>query len=451
MLNAYALAAVPYLVGQLANFAFQLLLLQRLGAADYAQVGLAHLLLLSILFIADLGYASVFLRERSSSPGWARRWRLALGHRLLLSGGLGGIALLAWGLLRPGLDSGLAYLLGTLPALFFALINYSAPSLADGRRLLGVGLQQLAWPCALLAALGVPSGTPLHNAFGAAFCVSLGYFLQAVANLLASADLRLWLPSFAWREGRTMLLASCRIAAMGIAGTLHDRLTPFLLAPLLPAQMPLYLLLGHLLSGLAGVIAQLNRLFLVEARSDRALHRSLCLAGVMLFACVLALSAACAWRTLGLPGVSAADLALLLPTLLGWTLAAAGGPPSAVLLGRLREAALARRVLVGALASALVQLLGAWLHSAPLLLWGRALCLGLVFLATLRLCGSGFAAAAWLLLGAAGALAFVAHWAWSWPALLAILGFSAWRLLHDGAALFRPVRSVAEGVSPCVD
>ncbi len=70
---SFVSGAVIYAAGQIANLLFQLLLLQQLGQQLYAEVGLAHLLILSTLFIADLGYSTLFLRESPDAPGWSTR------------------------------------------------------------------------------------------------------------------------------------------------------------------------------------------------------------------------------------------------------------------------------------------------------------------------------------------------------------------------------------------
>ena len=68
--QSFVLAAVTFAIGQLANLAFQIVLLKTLGATTYAVVGLAHLLLLTLIFLADLGYASLFLREDRNASHW---------------------------------------------------------------------------------------------------------------------------------------------------------------------------------------------------------------------------------------------------------------------------------------------------------------------------------------------------------------------------------------------
>ncbi|KAF1705797.1 hypothetical protein CSC70_13895, partial [Pseudoxanthomonas kalamensis DSM 18571] len=83
MRAGFVAGAVLYALGQGCALLFQWLLLRRFGLQGYGDVGLAHLGLVTVLFLADLGCASLFLREDPAAPGWNARWRQALWHRLL--------------------------------------------------------------------------------------------------------------------------------------------------------------------------------------------------------------------------------------------------------------------------------------------------------------------------------------------------------------------------------
>jgi hypothetical protein len=442
MLKRVGAAAAVYAVGQLANLLFQGLLMQHLGAALYAEVGLAHLLFLSVLFVADLGYASLFLRERPDAPGWLRRWRQALGHRLLASVLLYALVLLGWRLhYGPG-SAGLDYLWAAAPAAVFALGNCAAPFMARGERLRGVAMQQIAWPVALLAGVVVAAGLPGQPALAAGLAVSLGYLAQALVNLYCFRRPAALLPTFG-RGEPALLRSALHIAAMGIAGTLHERLTPFLLAPLVPTLMPAYLLLGHLLSGLSGVFVQLNRLLTAEASAQASQAWASRLASLLLVGSAgLLLLAAAGVLLRGVP----AELAfwqLALPLLLGWSLSSASGLAAALLIGRGREPVLARAILAGLAVSAVLQLGGAALGSAEIMLWGRLCCLlGLAWL-SLRLLGQRLNRTGIAVLLACLLLAGASVSLFCWAASLALFGAALARLGRRRHGLFRPARPTA--------
>lgn len=393
---SFASGAAIYATGQITNFAFQLLLLQQLGQSLYAEVGLAHLLILSTLFIADLGYSSLFLRESPDAPGWSARWRKALLHRLTLTLLLDVGVLLGWLLIRGAQSDGFAYLLSALPATLLGLINYSAPLLAQGRRHTGFLLQQVAWPTALMASLIVLlSNTPL-SASTAGALVSLGFAAQAAVNLYTFGRPHLLLPSLEKRESN-LLASALQLSMMGIAGTLHERLTPFLIAQLAPSFTATYLLLSHALNGASGIFNQFNRLLLVEVKGSGSKWAgylgTLLLAGLAI-GLLLVLATGTLWPAMSL----LQRLDLLIPLLFGWTFITLGGLGNALAIGHGRERQLLHIILFGLIASTLWQFTAYALESAAGLLWGRALVMLGITLTTLHLCHLGFTSSGYLLL-----------------------------------------------------
>lgn len=393
---SFASGAAIYATGQITNFSFQLLLLQQLGQSLYAEVGLAHLLILSTLFIADLGYSSLFLRESPDAPGWNARWRKALLHRLTLTLLLDALVLLSWLMTQGAHSDGFAYLLSALPATLLGLINYSAPLLAQGRRHTGFLLQQIAWPTALMACLILLlSDTPLSASMAGAL-VSLGFGAQAAVNLYTFGRPHLLLPSLDKRE-RNMLGSALRLSMIGIAGTLHERLTPFLIAQLAPSFTATYLLLSHALNGASGIFNQFNRLLLVEvngAGSRWAGYLSALLLAGLAIGLLLVLAAWTLWPETPL----LQTLGLLTPLMLGWTFITIGGLASALAIGHGREHRLLQIMLFGLFASTLWQLMAFALESAHGVLWGRALVMLSITLVTLKLCHLELTSSGYLLL-----------------------------------------------------
>jgi hypothetical protein len=377
--QSFALAASTYGVGQLANLAFQLLLLKLLGAAAYGTVGLAHLLLITLIFLADLGYASLFLREDRSADHWLSTWRCALGHRLVATLVLMAIALTGWVLYSDD-PAGRQYLFSAAPAGLFALFNFSAPLIAAGQRLKGLLAVQIAWPASLLLWWLLSSRLALPPAVSAGVAVSLGFLTQAIVNIAMSRQRVLWLPLF----GRGEMVAAMHLSALAVFGTLHDRLTPFLLAPLVPGFMPVYLLLNHVLSGLSGVQSQFSRLLLADATSMGGRQRILAVASWVGWATVSVLLVGVLAQQLGLT-IERQWLMLAGVIVLAWGLSVSSGFLSLLLIGARREGQYVRPFLLGAGASVVLQLLALFNDSAGGLLWARVVGVLLVMSALLVL------------------------------------------------------------------
>lgn len=386
MRAGFVSGALLYALGQSCALLFQWLLLHRFGLDGYGQVGLAHLGLLTVLFLADLGYASLFLREDPASANWSERWRQALYHRLLATLAMDLLWVAGGWWQWRGQGEGFGYLLAVLPATLFGLVSYSAPLLAQGRRLPGFAVQQIAMPVAVVLWLLLRRQPGWDGGFGAGVAVSLGYLVQALVNIIVfHAPLR-WLCPLRG-GGRHMLVTALHLALLGIAGTLHDRLTPLLLAAVAPSFLPVYLFLGYLINGASGVFNQFNRLLVTEARNvngDRWADTlvSLVLGLSALGASVLALAAASwgnpeqrAWWPWTTPVLAAGATTLL------------SGVLSALLIGRHRERALLHLLLAAVSCSALLQLAAAVWHAPQWLLWMRLLCVLATARVSLRMCG----------------------------------------------------------------
>ncbi|WP_374980094.1 hypothetical protein PSGK_30500 [Pseudomonas solani] len=423
--HSFVLAASTYGLGQASNLAFQLLLLQLLGAASYGVVGLAHLLLITLIFLADLGYASLFLREDRSSSDWLETWRCAQGHRLIATLVLMGLALTGWVLYSDD-QAGRQYLFSAAPASVFALFNFSAPLIVSGQRLRGLLVAQIAWPAALLLWWPVSIVLPLSPAASAGVAVSLGYFTQAAINIAMSRQRLLWLPMF----GKGQVGAALHLSALGVCGTLHDRLTPFLLAPLAPGFMPVYLLLNHVLGGLSGVQSQLSRLLLGDAARVRGRQRIMAVASLLGWATVNLLLLGALAQGLELPDEQRQWLGFSGLLVLAWGLSASSGFLVLVLIGSRREGQFVRPFFLGLGASALLQLMAVWQEAPGYLLWARVVGMLLVMSALLMLLG--MRPGRWGMLALAGSLFACGSVGTSWagglvimlavPALVGLLG-----------------------------
>lgn len=406
----FLFAALIYAIGQGTNFLFQLHLLHLLGSTAYGDAGLAHLLLITLIFLADLGYASVFLREDPQHPGWLHDWRCALNQRLIVTLVLLTLASAAISLLGQG-SAAFDYWLGAAPAALLALVNYSSPMIAKGQRLSALLAGQIAWPAALLLCLLLPAHLPFSTATSAGIAVSLGFAVQALVHLALSRNLRLWVPSF----GKGQLNAALHLSMLGICGTLHDRLTPFLLAPIAPAFLPWYLLLNHALNGLSGIQAQLSRLLLPGAARPQGRRNVLRASAWALQGTTAVLIGALLLQGLPLNAEQQHWLALSGVLLLAWGASVSSGFLSLPLIDGNRERPLARLLLIGIAISSPAQLLAAWAHSPELLLWTRALCMlalmqGVIWLQNWHLTGWGRTATTIALLAALLGFTTTAPW-----------------------------------------
>lgn len=408
------LAAATFAIGQLANLAFQVVLLKALGGASYSVVGLAHLLLLTLIFLADLGYGSLFLREDRNASHWPVTWRCALGQRLLATLVLMSLALTVW-LFYSDDQAGRQYLFSAAPASLFALFNFSAPLIAGGQRLSGLMATQVAWPAALLLWWPVSVGLPLSPAASAGMAVSLGYFVQATVNVVMSGQRLLWLPLF----GKGQLGAALQLCALSVFGTLHDRLTPFLLAPLAPGFMPVFLLLNHALSGLSGVQGQLSRLLLGGASGAGGRQRIVAVASLLGFATSNVLMLGALLQSLDLPIEWRQWLALAGLVVLAWGLSASSGFLVLLLIGERREGHFVRPFFLGLAASALLQVIAACCEATASVLWARVV--GMLLVMSVLLVMLKLRPGPWGLFALLGTLATCALGQTSWASGLAAM------------------------------
>lgn len=362
-------AALAYACGQVANFLFQLRLLDQLGPSQYGETGLAHLALITLIFLADLGYSSLFLREVRGSTNWQHTWRYALGHRLVATIVLLAIVTLGWQVWgSPGASR--EYLFWAIPACLFALFNYSSPMIAEGHRLAGLLVAQVAWPTALLIWWLLPAKSGLSPAATAGLAFSLGYLAQALTSLACSRrHLSLWLPM----AGKGQAGAALHLSLIGICGTLHDRLPPFLLASLAPAFLPLLLILNQVLSGFSGIQAQLARLLLPEAGTSEGQRKILNSASLLMWVTVVALLVGMLLQELPMFAELRQWLAPAATLVLAWGVSASSGFFATSLIGTRQEKPLLRVQMAGMIGSALLQIAAARIGSADYLLGARLL------------------------------------------------------------------------------
>lgn len=376
--TAGAIGGAIYVAGQLFNLGFQFLLINFIGKAAYGHIGLAHLLMTLLIFNADLGYGLYFLRQAPNEPTWQKHWQLATGHRLAVVALLIPAVLFFWGW-RYGIENlGFCYLAAAAPGAFLSIFNFASPLIAAGRYRVGIALQQILWPAGfvmfLLFSSTAQTASPQVLAVAAGACVSIAYCLQAIVNFAAmNFNVRLITPSYR-REGWPILATAFKLSLLGVIGSLHDRLTPFLIEPISPYFLPIYIVLLQMLAGASGVANQFYRLLIAHAsRGSESTHKvknliSLFTIAASLFFLVLALVVLIA--PLSPPKES---LTLAWIVLLGWMTEITGGLLASVIIGRAEETFFFRYFIIGTTMSVVLQLAAYQLSSADMIIWGRVI------------------------------------------------------------------------------
>lgn len=386
--------AAIYIAGQLFNLGFQLLLINFAGEVAYGHIGLAHLLLTLLIFNADLGYGVYFLRQTPDSTTWRTHWKLANGHRLAAIAILIPAALLFWSFRYGTDDPGFYYLAAAAPGAILSIFNFTSPLIAAGRYRTGIALQQIVWPASFVFFLLVSDITktesPLILALSAGASVSLAFCIQAVANFAAiNFNGDLITPSYS-RQGWSVLVIAFKLALLGIVGSLHDRLTPFLIESNANHFFPVYVILTQVLTGASGIINQFYRLLIVyeSKRNGRPekLKTIISLMTICASLFFLVLTVFLLSDTHLLPRESF-KLALII--LLGWITEIIGGFLAAVSIGRTQEASFFRHLITGIFLSTVLQLGAYEAASAGMILWGRVIGnLSIITLALRHLQGS---------------------------------------------------------------
>lgn len=434
----FAACAAIYAAGQCCNLLFQLLLLRHFGAEGYGWIGLSHLIFLLVTFVGDLGYSTLFLREKPDSAVWERQWRLALGHRLMATVALYAVTLTGWCVLYGRRGEGFDYLAATVPAGLFGIASLASVLLAQGRRVPSLIVQQMPWPAALLAwwMLGGGDG----SAARAGLIVSAAFLFQPVVALCLGGRARLLLPAFG--AGSAMFAAALRLSAMGVTGALHDRLTPFLVARLAPDFLPAMLLLGHAVNGASGVLMQVNRLLLPHLGTPEGLAWSLRTLALTSIGVAVAFQLMWLAMMVHADGGIAFHPNLLLPALMAGCISFVGSVLATELIGRHLEGQLTRIILTGIAISTALQLLGAIQSSSDGVLWARVITVAGITAASLRSCGIMPEAAGWALCGSlvSAALGVLNPLAWLGSTLLLVGVFIA---IACGRTLFRRRSAIA--------
>lgn len=363
------------MLGQSGHFLFQMMLFWTLGSEHFGRIGLAHVLFQSIIFIADLGYSTFFLRIPVSSANWLSAWRVSLGLRLLAILILYSSSVLFWHFRYGADDFAFEYLLWCgLPALF-ATWNISSSLLADRKTILAFIVQQMPWIVVCLSfyfLFYLPGGDPGKIIKYASFSLGLGFFIQFLFCIKHSSSWLFLLPSFKFRNDR-LLQSSVYLSIPSLLGVINERLTAFFLELLAPWFLSAFLLVTQLLSGISGALTQLNRVVISKFTGYISLsthyslwqqHFFLIVALTLFFVAVVAFF---------FPPFGNDVWKMQLLLIAYWVLAYFGGGVSAVMLANHQDRDLFRLVILGFGISMPLQLLAFHLESPIFLMVARVI------------------------------------------------------------------------------
>lgn len=314
------------LVGQLVNLGSQTLLLTSLGAALYADIAFAMVMVISALYLGELGYSSEFLRARTPQERQIA-WRTANFHRLS-AGTLMAVALLTVWMLIYGADApGTLFLLLAAPGLMLNGIN-ALPLLygTEQPRLAALSIHA-RW---LIHGVGMVFAATLAGPAAALVCgaaFSLGILAQLLTQIAGGIRLGELLPVPSLAFTATVRSAGS-IWLLGLLGILSDRLVFILFEAQRPEMMATILLLLQVTGGFAGLVTQVERVavpLLSQRDKDRPrlarhLRQSVRAVYGLLLAAGLALLSVL-WHGQAMPTVGASLIILLLAE---WTIRGTG-------------------------------------------------------------------------------------------------------------------------------
>lgn len=301
LLSNTAFNGMCYIAAQGINLVIQLLLVRALGTAEFGVLGVVQLCVTALIFVAELGTPSYFIRAASTRENWGDEWRMSVRYRRGLVC-IGILLLLGYGYGRQGFNTeGVEYLLATIPAMLLSASNPAPILIAQAHtRRAAIGLVVLWGSYALLAtaALQLLPNADLPLALGAAF--SVGY---AAMGIFYRQGIR-------WPDRgetatkdtlRAMRKSTFIVWLPGLLGTAYGLQLTFMVEHMAPILLTYFILGNQILQGISGINNQLQRSLLSvmsihhhqETHEEgRQLLHSLCtLAAMGALAMVLALMA----------------------------------------------------------------------------------------------------------------------------------------------------------------
>jgi O-antigen/teichoic acid export membrane protein len=254
-------AGLAYAYSSGISLILQLCIIWVRGGVYYEEIGLVYLLLMSIIFLGDLGYNQLFLRESKLDGAFKHDWQLSLGHKLLATLVLI-LFLFLYVVSQRGIHSNsLIYLcLSSLGLLFYCLtpttLLYSQSRNNIAVLVLPIQQSITVLPCLILVFSNVDDY--IFSAFlGLMFAIGyIGAFVFVHGKLKSSEWIK---PKFALLQyGR--MKESLYLWQLGLSGMVYDRTLLFFIEHLRPDFLAVFIFLNQVLQGMSGIIVQIQKI-----------------------------------------------------------------------------------------------------------------------------------------------------------------------------------------------
>ncbi len=262
LLRHSALNAASYAVAQGINFLLQLWFLRMLGHAMFGQLGIAQLCVVSLIFIAEFGMPSYFIRHIHGNPSWGKLWQLACRFRRTVAVGSTACLLLFLHFHYPGQSFGVHYVLAAIPGILLAACNPTPILIAQHKNQSpAVGLLCLWVVCGVSSVIVLHFVAPADSSYWLGSCLSLGYAAQYIyLRLQVTWDTAPTMPDRV--AVRHMVRQSSIIWFPAVIGTLYSLLLPLIVESTQIEMLPYFLIGMQILQGISGMNMQLQRLLL---------------------------------------------------------------------------------------------------------------------------------------------------------------------------------------------
>ncbi len=268
VLSRSAINGLAYAAAQAINFAVQLLIVHQLGKETFGNIGIAQTCVLSLIFIAELGMPSYFIREASIRSNWRHQWRHGcIWRALTLLVGTAGL-LIFWRSYYGAALPGLHYILFATPGMFLSILNPTPLLIAQGRAnraAAGLLILWLTYAAIAVSALYFFPAAYADAGIGAAF--SLGYLAYTIF-LARRVEWQSLTNDPAAHAHNDMLKRSVTVWIPALLGTLYALLLAFSVQHLAPAILVYFLLGNQIMQGISGLNLQMQRVLLSTLASE---------------------------------------------------------------------------------------------------------------------------------------------------------------------------------------
>lgn len=250
-----------YGVSQALNILLQFFIIYELGSEFYAAIGLSYALIMTVIFVGELGYSHYFIRTVSEDDEWVCGWRSSLFHKLtatlilslLLNSYLVFVA-------ETG-DASLEFFWGAWPGLFLAAFNCSAIFIAQKKALFAAKILLVQVSLYSLLSMIVVSLEPSRISLWIGLCFTFSQLVQLGYGLYLSGQKVLFSPTISW-GGRGQIRSALNLWQLGVMGAVYDRALLILIEKYQPGILAIYLLASQLYQGISGLLSHVQKVFL---------------------------------------------------------------------------------------------------------------------------------------------------------------------------------------------